>query len=349
MKLIVHIGAGKTGSSSIQDTLAADNTASALLEKGIFYTGLMMDKTPKLEGCVWQFHGGSDIFFADKDRAQKTAQLQAILTREVASAQETGIQTIIWSNEWMFGRHGSVVPALIGLLEAYQDLEIKVLCYVRRHDKWARSAYTQWGIKHKTYNGRIRSFHEWIKGRNFAYAASIQPWMDSFPGAVEIANYDAIPNVVEDFFARIDVDLPPVRQSNIAPRNSILAAWAVFNNRSKNQMHPAVFAEMLKRNNASNLDRFIMPPLSELIPDQDDLIELRHSYAQDVTLLNEWLVACDQPELDFSTLPKSDTSTDLLELNQITLSLLFNALERIDALEKQIQEKSLVPDASHDM
>jgi hypothetical protein len=337
MKLIVHIGAGKTGSSSIQDALLGSE--SALLQKGIFYTGLMMDKAPRLEGCEWQFHGGSDIFFDNEDREHKTEQMHTILSREVDRARENGIHTIIWSNEWLFGRHTTVFPALAKLAKAHSDLKIEVLCYVRRHDKWARSAYTQWGMKHKTYPGKIRGFHEWIKGRNFAYTDSIKPWIERFPRAVEIANYDATLNIVEDFFKRIDVDQPSLRKSNIAPRNSILAVWAVFNNRFTKPMHPSVFIEMLKRNNSQKLDDFIMPPLSELIPSHRDLTELRHSYEEDITQLNEWLVECGQPELDFSTPPSSDTSTDLWELNQITLSLLFQAIERIDALEKKNSEK----------
>jgi hypothetical protein len=66
-----------------------------------------------------------------------------------------------------------------------------IVIYLRRQDEYFRSAYLQWGIKHKTYSGRTVGLDEWfhqVVGKSFGglrnagldYYALIKPWADVF-------------------------------------------------------------------------------------------------------------------------------------------------------------------------
>src|SRR6266545_260795 len=144
-QLIVHIGNGKTGTSSIQETLRLSQ--DKLRQRGIVYLGLNLEHVPDKK-YEWQRASGSEKFHA-LDAEVATAQLFEILHSAVNFVKSLGISRAIWSNEWLFARGKAAVPALSAL--AADGVEVKILAYVRRHDAWARSSYIQWGLKHKTY------------------------------------------------------------------------------------------------------------------------------------------------------------------------------------------------------
>lgn len=61
VKLIVHIGNGKTGSSSIQETLLAGR--QALADQGVVDLGLMLEHGQNAVCPAWQQRSESDAFF----------------------------------------------------------------------------------------------------------------------------------------------------------------------------------------------------------------------------------------------------------------------------------------------
>lgn len=61
-KLIVHIGAGKTGSTSIQSTLRENQ--KVLAENGCKYLGMMLEKAQPRSSYDWQQPSGSPMFFS---------------------------------------------------------------------------------------------------------------------------------------------------------------------------------------------------------------------------------------------------------------------------------------------
>ncbi|GAB5378657.1 MAG: hypothetical protein AcusKO_51190 [Acuticoccus sp.] len=133
--LIVHIGSGKTGSSSIQLTMAEQRETIAAA--GFKYLGILLEYADAAPPFEWRKRGGSALFFTQGDAANRSADLYEALSREINSAPEG--TTLIWSNEWLFGRHERILPVLDRLAE--EGISIRIVCYVRRHDRWAVSAY----------------------------------------------------------------------------------------------------------------------------------------------------------------------------------------------------------------
>src|SRR5690606_15692465 len=101
MRIIFHIGMGKTGTSSIQRSLRkADDR---LIKVGVKYLGLMLEHSPiKLYG--WQ-NGAATAKFSTLDPIEAGKQVEEILTKTARHFEQAGVHTLIWSNEWFFGRH----------------------------------------------------------------------------------------------------------------------------------------------------------------------------------------------------------------------------------------------------
>ena len=59
MRWIFHIGAGKTGTSSLQFTLR--DSRPALAAAGVWYLGLMLEHAP-VRHFEWQVFGGTELF-----------------------------------------------------------------------------------------------------------------------------------------------------------------------------------------------------------------------------------------------------------------------------------------------
>ncbi|MEP5625277.1 MAG: hypothetical protein ABJP82_22120, partial [Hyphomicrobiales bacterium] len=63
--LVLHIGAGKTGSTSIQFTLR--QAAEKLAKQHTFYAGLMLEKLPVATQYSWCVEGAPHRYFQESD------------------------------------------------------------------------------------------------------------------------------------------------------------------------------------------------------------------------------------------------------------------------------------------
>lgn len=333
MKIIFHIGAGKTGTSSIQGTFF--NSAEDLKKSGFFYLGLMLEYAPaKL--FEWQKASATKEFLAlNNEEAQ--AQVEKVLEDSMEMLKNEGIHTLIWSNEWFFGRHASVLNPMQRLKKKGHD--VKIVAYVRRHDAWAKSAYNQWGIKHKTYQGNIIPFNEYIKKRPVLFAGAFKPWDNSFGEDFVLRNFDQVDDVVQDFAEVIGVDksvLIPDRV-NETPGNEELILRAIFNDKRDKDVMPAAFERLFQ---AVNVD-FKRDPvawLNNLLPSNEDLKKVEESSREDQSEINSMLKRKSQPELYFK-----EKEVKPVEINHnIAYSVLFQILERqamqIQALRKDVND-----------
>jgi len=171
-RVILHIGMGKTGTSTIQDFL---NRNSHTLCANGFLT----------------FDPNALDTFRQPD-FENTERLLSGLEELISRCKKASADSVIWSMEALGTRQFASDRQRVEAIRDKLDAEdFKVIVYVRRQDYFAQSGYLQWGIVHKTYPGPVRSFQErWpsivgmdgssLPDTNFNYYAVMQPWAKVF-------------------------------------------------------------------------------------------------------------------------------------------------------------------------
>jgi len=154
MRLVLHIGSTKTGSSALQATLYA-RRQTLLEEAKTLYPdrGIASSAHHLLAASIhpgaWRMH----VTELPEDRDAYFADTAAAIREDVAA---TGADTLILSSEYFWG---SFPPALYKTFgAAFGDFSIEVVAFLRRQDEWAISSYLQ-AVK----NGEKRSFRDWAR------------------------------------------------------------------------------------------------------------------------------------------------------------------------------------------
>lgn len=335
MKLIVHIGAGKTGSSSIQKALEA--SFDPLGDQNMKYLGLMLEHGSGSKIPSWRKTSGSPEFFLQYHQKDAIEQLKAVLLEEMQHPENAGLHALIWSNEWMFERAERILPAL-KLVEA-EGVDVEIVVYVRRHDRWIASSYVQWGIKNKAYPGPIRPFSEWLKGREFTIEKLLSPWLSAFGENVSVLNFDASSDVVEHFLKRLGLPPVSVERKNVSPPAAELAAWAVYNNLYKQNIPENRFAVFLRRFRREQENSAAVPELASLLPTVDELKDLQDQYSEDRAFVNRLLAEAGEPEFDDEREVQAPKLPGSWEMNRLLLEMVYHLNTRLSALERHLQEK----------
>lgn len=330
-ELILHIGAGKTGSTSVQFTL--QRSREQLAAQGLGYLGLMLEEAEAARDMDWSVRGAPQAFFHVKDRKAADEEIVNVALTELRDLADRGITRVIWSNEAFLTRTKRILPIMRRIAEA--GVRVVPLCYVRRHDAWASSGFVQFGIKRKHSEGALKRFADWVRDHDLAYAPSLSEWQQAF-GQVEIYNYDAIDNVTEHFMARIGAaGLAGVR-ANDRPSNALLSAWAVFNGRLAGRAQPSVFQEVASRLKVLTSQGLSVPPLQELLPTCDELADIRAGYADDLAQVNAMLAAQGQKPLAQDHLDAPDGSVSCWEMDRMMLVMIFSLQRQVTALEDEL-------------
>lgn len=332
LRFIFHIGAGKTGTSSIQFTLR--HGAPLLHRHGVWYLGLVMEHAP-VRRFPWQVPGGTDAFHA-LSQEEGERQLEAVLQATVAAAREQGVHTLVWSSESFFDRYDKALPPLQRLAE--QGIEVTILAYVRRHDAWARSAYAQWAIKHKTNTGPVLPFSEWVARRRPAFAPTLQAYEAAFPGRVRVRNLDAAGDAVDDFLNATGLDgmaLQPIRE-NVTPDDTELLARALFNDGVKEKAFPMLFDRLVGRHT-----RFDATPagwLETLVPTREQLAQVHADAAEDRAVVDGFLDREGQALLPQSLASAREPAIDESRLLMAMSRLVMLQARRIENLEGRLKK-----------
>ncbi len=164
IKLFVHIGAGKCGSSAIQQFLVVN--ARGLADAGLLVPGRTLTADPA--GCGQHLQ----YFETGIQRPDFGAEVERRLTdlREVATGQKQ--RTVVISAENLINPKG-----FVDLFKPANDLfDIRIVAYVRRQDDFVISAWQQWQIKqhddfwdyYATTRGRVNWFNQ------------LEPWNQNF-------------------------------------------------------------------------------------------------------------------------------------------------------------------------
>ncbi|GAA0762376.1 hypothetical protein LRH25_22695 [Ideonella azotifigens] len=282
VRLILHAGSGKTGTSSIQATLR--DARHTLEAQGVWYLGLVLEHAP-VQRHAWQKFGETARLHA-LPHAEGADQLHGVLVATVALAIERRIHTLIWSSESLFDRPDKAIEAMHRLDPAQVDRHVVI--YVRRHDAWASSAYLQWGIRHKTYRGRLLRFAHWAERRGVRFQPNIQRFTEAFPGKVTLRNFDHVRNAVADFLliCRIDAQGVEEQRENITADDNELYLRALFNDQADEPQLPAAFNRSIGRRLKEDAapEAFLQALLTGAAPHADAI----HA---DRLLVNQWLLA----------------------------------------------------------
>lgn len=334
MKLIIHIGAGKTGSTSIQKTLLIND--EILKNNGIWYLGLMLERANK-KLFDWQknlVHIIQD--FNQKKEEEITSQIVEILKEIIKEAKSKNIEKLIWSNESFLVSNHNFLPAL-NILKKEIGLEVEFIVYVRGYISWMQSAYLQWGIKHKTYKGELRSFNEWSinfhKPFFFKQINGLLHKIEDFP--IYIRNMSASKSIINDFCEVLDIDSSRLNEirDNDALKGEELFFRTLFNSNYKEEVLPNIFEESFK-----NIDFSKTPKefLEEYLPKKSDLEKVLEDTNQDREELNFLLSSQNQPIVEENIKKKElkiDSEKLLLSISQIVI----NQSKEIEKLKKEIE------------
>jgi hypothetical protein len=182
MKVILHIGMSKAGSSAIQQMLATN--ADALATLGYVFPALGRGRVP----------AHFPIFDALKS-LQGVGPLAAAI-RENASARG-----IIFSCEafWLLPS-----PAIETLATALRDFSAEVILYLRSPWHYVPSSYRR-AIKFRGVASSLATYTEEIKDR-LDYPALVRRWSEYFP--LKVSNYEQVKTRLGQHFCE-QLELPP--------------------------------------------------------------------------------------------------------------------------------------------
>ena len=210
---IVHIGAEKTGSTSIQFSLSKNR--ELLKEEGILYPRSLGDKN-HIAAYAYASERGMDELkqqwqLTDKDRVD--AFRVRIKQELISECNASGVGVICVSNEHCSSRlqSSSEIQRLLDLLRSVAD-DVKVVYYIREQVETVVSAYSQY-VK----TGGTKAFlypDEAYIGERLDYRSIIQRWIDVIGKdnmAIRIFSGDRLTagDVISDFVAYLGLDPQP--------------------------------------------------------------------------------------------------------------------------------------------
>ena len=128
-KCILHIGSFKTGTTSLQMTLAKNR--DALKKYGFNYPDISFNHTFLVVCCGENHKAWPTEFKKRMDTKASAARFrQEMLAYLAKTAEAAGSDTVIFSSEYLVTMRPDRVAALKALLDRYFD-EIVVVCYIR--------------------------------------------------------------------------------------------------------------------------------------------------------------------------------------------------------------------------
>ena len=293
----------------------------------------MLEHAP-VKHYAWQVFGGTDAFHKlPRDEGER--QLRVVIQDTVRRARAGGVHTLIWSSESFFDRFDKAIAPLQELVE--QGVDLRLVAYVRRHDAWARSAYVQWAIKHKTTPGPVLPFGEWVRRRRPVFAPTLNQYDSLFPGRLQVRNLDQAVDAVADFLALVGLDrlnLPQVRD-NVTPDDSEVLLRAVFNDGIREPALPMLFNRLVGRH--TRFDQSPNDYLGTLMPSDADLVTVGVDCADDRQQIDRYLQAQGQDGLKVDALKPRPSRVDSDRLLMALARLCMLQARRLETLESRVK------------
>ena len=242
MRIIFHIGMGKTGTTSIQNALAQN--AAALARQKARYLGMWFD------GVDQKFRGlkGFGTFVAQSAENQKR-HAQSFLDYVNAIEKDTKATTFVFSNESLF-QNGPRLTPFFGELQNL-SAELEVIAYVRDPRAWLPSAHTQWALRHKTNEGPLEDLATSAR-RLIKFYDALPFWIEQFGDAAQIRHTALEHDVVADFAETTGLILtPPATRALERSEPADILLRAMFNNRVEGTALPERFNRVIRDTEAN--------------------------------------------------------------------------------------------------
>lgn len=333
--LVLHIGAGKTGTSSIQATLRSQR--ARLKEQGIYYLGLMLEYAP-LRLFDWQKPSGAHEFLT-LEPSHIAQQVQEVIRTSLPSLRAAGCHRAIWSNEWFFDHGTGAIIEAMQRLRA-EGMDVQVIAYIRRHDAWVRSAYVQWGLKHKTYTGPLLPFDQWIRSRNPRFSQRLRPWLTAFGDDVQVRNLDTAGDAVTDFMHTCGIapaGLDPIR-SNETPSGEELTVRAMFNAMFADKVPVDRFDRVIGKD--TRFDQTLHEWLTALMPDEQAMQQVAAACRDDRVALDRLLATTGQPPMDTAPWQPKPLKVDSEKVLAALCQLVLRHAVKIHGLEQDMNQEA---------
>jgi len=337
VRIIVHIGAGKTGTSSIQETLRQN--APILSKQGIHYFGLVLDRAP-VKRYEWQRPGAFREFFVAR-KGEVGNEFREVLEESIDNLVKRGGHTFILSNE-SFLLSGSFLIDVFAQLKAERGWEVNFVAYVRDYASWSKSSYVQWGIKHKAYKGKLKPYREWIRNSSMSgFAPGLKAWDCCSEIPLQVRNLHQAGNVVIDFCSTFGLPLAEIAEvrSNDAPSAEELALRALFNNRFDSEMLPQVFERLFGYHSLDfniAVDRYLDP----LMPSQEDVEAYLTGMKDDAAVVNALLERNGQQPLALESASVKPTKVDQAKMAGALFLMVTQLAHRMNHAEVRLRELS---------
>jgi len=185
MKLTLHVGLGKTGTSAVQNFL--DRESATLKAAKIKNTGINLQ------------HLARKSRLSNQGEINDNDKLRAGLEGIEAAGKSLGPSgQIVWSNETLTMSHNlaTISDTIAEFAHASKVIdEVEVILVLRRQDEWLESAYRQWALKHKTYiRRRILTVDEYKRSTSHLldYEALYDQWSKLGDKAVTVVDYHTL-------------------------------------------------------------------------------------------------------------------------------------------------------------
>mgnify|MGYP006272359197 CR=1 FL=1 len=221
MRLYLHIGTEKTGSTAIQAQL--ERNRDGLAAQGYALPRFLGDANHRALACAFISDEASDDFLSaralhtPRERAEFRRRLLQRLDTDRREAARHAHSYVISSEHFQsrLSTAGEVRRFACSVLPLFS--EVRVLCYLRRQDRMALSFYTE-----KLRNGYLpatilplQNLERWapILPPFFDFEALLERWSAACPGALiepRIYSRGALEggDVVQDFFAWLGCPAP---------------------------------------------------------------------------------------------------------------------------------------------
>lgn len=211
MRLILHPGHAKCGSTSIQKSIIVNRK---LLESNGF---IIPDPQMRIRGDKGFNPNGETPrpFFRKMMEERDTSELEAKLKRISNRAKKNNKTVLISAENLVNGLSNRVGESIHRLLASYFS-DIQVLYYIKPIDSFLLSAWQQWGYK----NGK--QFDEFVDNAIRAGNPNYKIAADTFSAIYGDNSLDVIlleknflhgGNLLEDFYTRIGVDFSKTNDS----------------------------------------------------------------------------------------------------------------------------------------
>lgn len=333
-RLIIHAGLGKSGSSAIQKYCR--DHADALRQAGAAYLGMFLERGDPLPNG---FSSADDLQRALADDPAIEDRLVDLLSRRMAA--RPGITTFIWSHIAL-ATNADLIGRVIARLAP--DCETQVVLYFRHQASWLVSAYLQWGVKHKSTVGPVRSFTDWLPeaaARGADYRQVIESWRRAIaPERLRVRSYDAAPDVVTDFLGVAGLPAPAESERALrhyqTPDPAVMTLFRLYQGQQDGEALPGPLQRTLAANGVERQQYRDVDPASTL-PSGDAWDRFVAGFEEEnAALVRDYGLTLTPPPTGPGPEPSHAAPAVVIPA---LLDLIIAMDRRISALERQLKER----------